>query len=99
MHARVLKFHRWIPHGKIADTRCFFYFCFLFFVVVFFFFFFFVCCFYFVFVFLFCLFFVVFFFVFVSYAPLKKVRIKSCQHLIFPELWPFENLGILKKSE
>ena len=23
MHARVLKFHRWIPHGKIADTRLF----------------------------------------------------------------------------
>ena len=21
MHARVLKFHLWIPHGKIADTR------------------------------------------------------------------------------
>ena len=25
MHARVLKFHIWIPHGKIADTCCFFF--------------------------------------------------------------------------
>ena len=24
MHARVLKFHIWIPHGKIFDTRFFF---------------------------------------------------------------------------
>ena len=24
VHARVLKFHIWIPHGKIADTRFFF---------------------------------------------------------------------------
>ena len=23
VHARVLKFHTWIPHGKIADTRFF----------------------------------------------------------------------------
>ena len=23
MHARGLKFHIWIPHGKIADTRSF----------------------------------------------------------------------------
>ena len=23
VHARVLKFHIWIPHGKIADTRFF----------------------------------------------------------------------------
>ena len=26
MHARVLKFHIWIPHGKIADTSIFFFF-------------------------------------------------------------------------
>ena len=24
VHARVLKFHIWIPHGKIADIRFFF---------------------------------------------------------------------------
>ena len=23
VHARVLKFHIWIPHGKIVDTHCF----------------------------------------------------------------------------
>ena len=29
VHARVLKFHIWIPHGKIADARFFFVFFFL----------------------------------------------------------------------
>ena len=33
VHARVLKFHIWIPHGKIADTRFFFFFFFFFFLV------------------------------------------------------------------
>ena len=27
VHARNLKFHIWIPHGKIADTRFFFFSC------------------------------------------------------------------------
>ena len=26
VHARVLKFHLWIPHGKIVDARFYFYF-------------------------------------------------------------------------
>ena len=53
MHARVLKFHIWIPHEKIADTYFFF-----------------------------------FFFSyqdyapFLSYGPLKKIWMNSCQQNI-----------------
>ena len=49
VHARVLKFHIWIPHGKIADTRFFF----------------------------FVFFFLTSYLPFWSYAPLKKIRMKS----------------------
>ena len=56
MHARVLKFHIWIPHGKIFDI-CFFFLSDLYLIIF------------------------------------KKKKILF--HLIFLELWPFENLGFL----
>ena len=66
-HARVLKFHIWIPHGKIVDAR-FFFVCFLFFVFLLLFFFFF-------------FFFVVVFLSelspFLELCPYEKIRMKS----------------------
>ena len=49
MHARVLKFHIWIPHEKIADTYVFSYQDYA---------------------------------PFLSYGPLKKIWLESCQQAI-----------------